>query len=73
MTDVDTTGDSMVYLRGPVTSLNSALANLSYTPYSGYTGDDILTITAMDNDANHLGSRDPVQRTKEQRMILHVT
>ncbi len=72
-------GDSLLYLRGPQTVLNYTLNNqLRYTPYTygapygNFTGTDILTVTVMDNDVTHLGNRDPVQRTQEQRMILTV-
>ncbi len=73
-------GDSLLYLRGPQTELNYALnTDLRYepywygAPYGDFTGTDILTVTVMDNDTTHLGSRDPVQRTQEQRVILTVS
>ena len=73
-------GDSQIYLRGPQALLNSSLSTLQYTPYAYtaaapydyFTGRDILTVTVMDNDTAHLGSRDPVERTREQRLEFDV-
>jgi hypothetical protein len=73
-------GDSQIYLRGPQALLNYSLNNLQYTPYAysaaapydQFTGRDLLTVTVMDNDSAHLGSRDPVERIREQRLEIQV-
>jgi hypothetical protein len=72
VSDTDMTGDSFVYLRGPVAGLNTALNTLTYTAYPGFTGGDILTLSVMDN-TSHQGSRNPVQRLAERSVSLTVT
>jgi acyl dehydratase len=51
-----TNGSSSITIQGTLTNLNSALNGLSYTPATGYTGSDTLSISVSDSIDNATGS-----------------
>ena len=66
-------GTASMTIKGTLASLNAALNGLVYTPHSGYTGSDTLTITVADSGDGLSGSAQVAITVAPRKIVVGIT